>query len=661
MTTRYISPTGSGLRDGSSTQNAGTLGDLNAFVSAVGAGGQVLLLADKGTYHQADQITLTSGGSAHASVTIRGIDSSGDSMAAKIAGSRTPHWTPGHDEGNELFRLKSGADNLSFRDLAVSNVGDGVFRAGADIHNLSISHVTAANVTRFFEDTVSGANKTATVAGLKIDHVTVAGYSMGAIKLGYNSHGITIQNVVADSQGQNGGLYISGVHLTGTVHDVVLSSVQMKNNHGAGASTVYWNGDGFTTESGVYDVRFSNTVASGNTDAGYDIKSRDTVLDHTVAQDNNENYRFWSDSITMTDGVSIAPHHRGGIGSTEHVWMADGAVATLDHLTFSDSGTPTTLFNLTQTGAILHLADTNIPAAYADLVHLYGSVIEIAGGAGNDTYYIHTDGELVAEAAGHGTDTVSTNLAAYTLGANVENLVFTGSGSHGGVGNSLNNAITGGSGHDLFHGLAGNDSISGGDGNDVLHGDLGADQIRGGNGLDQLFGDDGNDTLSGGAGNDTLDGGAGKDRIDGGAGNDTLRGGSADADTLIGGEGADTYLFGRGSGHDIIGNHDSGGAPDTLRFNPGIHADDLWMSHHGDDLVITVIGSSDSATLVGWYGDSNNKLSSLALADGQHLAGSAVEQEVHAMASVSGVPTALTALTHEQHAAVVTAIAASWH
>lgn len=616
MTTRYISPAGSGLRDGSSPQNAGTLADLNAFVSAVGAGGQVLLLADKGTYHQPDQITLTSGGSAHAAVTIRGIDSSGHAMAATIAGSRASHWTPGHEEGNELFRLKSGADNLSFRDLAVTNVGNGVFRAGADIHNLSISDVAASNVTRFFQDDASGGNATATVTGLKIENVTVTGYSMSAIDLGYDSHDVAIRNVVGDSKGQNGGLYVTGIHLDGTVHDVVLSSVVMKNSHGQGASTAYWNGDGFATESGVHGVRFVDTVASGNTDAGYDIKSRDTVLVRAVAEGNNENFRFWSNSITMTDGVSIAPHHFGGIGGTEHVWMADGAVATLNHFTFSDSGAPATLFNLTQTDSILHLIDTTVPQAYGDHIRTaFGSVVEIAGGAGNDTYYVNAAGERIVEGAHHGTDTVSTSLAAYTLGANVENLVFSGGGSHAGNGNGLANVIEGCTGRDSLSGLSGND---------------------------RLLGNAGNDTLSGGDGNDTLDGGAGND-------------------TLSGGKGADTYLFGKGSGHDTIYNHDTGGAPDTLRFNSSIHASDLWMSHHGDDLLITVVGTGDSATLVGWYGNTNNKLSGLELATGQHIAAAAIQQEVNAMAAVSHVPTSLSALTHEQHDAVVSAIAASWH
>jgi len=643
MGTRYISPTGSGTHDGSSPQNAGTLADLNTFVSAVGAGGQVLLLADKGTYHQSSEITLTDGGANGKPVTIRGIDSHGDAMAASIVGTRAPHWSPGHAEGIELFRLKSGADNLSFRDLSVANVGNGVFRAGSDIHNLTISNVNASNVTRFFEDNASPPSTSASVTGLKIDHVTVSGYSMSAIDLGYNSHGISISNVVADSQGQKGGLWITGVHLNDTVHDVVLSSVTVKNNLGQGSKNAYWNGDGFTTESGVYNVEFHNTVASGNTDAGYDIKSSNTLLDHTVSQDNNENYRFWSDTITMSYGVSITPHYRGGTGGTEHIWMGDNALAKLDHFSFSDSGAPQMLFNLTQTGAVLQLSDTKIPLNYADMVHVYGSVLQIAGGAGSDTYYVHSGGQQIVEAPNHGVDTVSTDLYTYTLGANIENLVFTGIGSHGGEGNGLNNTITGGAYRDLLDGVGGNDLIHGGAGNDILHG---------GNGLDQLFGD---------AGNDTLFGDAGKDRLDGGAGNDALAGGAGD-DTLTGGEGADTYLFGRGSGHDTIYNRDSGGAPDTLRFDAGIRAEDLWFSHHGSDLVSSVVGTGDSATLVGWYNDPGaTRLSSLQLADGHHLAAAAVDQVVNAMAGVGGVPHALSDLTHAQHTAVAAAITASWH
>ncbi|EJM61712.1 putative calcium-binding protein [Pseudomonas sp. GM49] len=66
-------------------------------------------------------------------------------------------------------------------------------------------------------------------------------------------------------------------------------------------------------------------------------------------------------------------------------------------------------------------------------------------------------------------DTVWTSLASYTLGANVENLLFGGSGNFAGTGNGLANTIVGGAGNDVLIGGGGNDVMSGGvAGNDTF-------------------------------------------------------------------------------------------------------------------------------------------------------------------------------------------------
>lgn len=144
------------------------------------------------------------------------------------------------------------------------------------------------------------------------------------------------------------------------------------------------------------------------------------------------------------------------------------------------------------------------------------------GGAGDDTYYVDNAGDTVEENAGEGVDTVYSTIS-WTLGANVENLTFTGYASLTGRGNGLANVMRGGNGSDTLHGLGGDDKLYGGAGGDFL------------------YGGDGNDTLDGGDGNDTLKGGAGNDILLGGAGNDWLEGG-AGADTMIGGAGNDTYI-----------------------------------------------------------------------------------------------------------------------
>ena len=104
----------------------------------------------------------------------------------------------------------------------------------------------------------------------------------------------------------------------------------------------------------------------------------------------------------------------------------------------------------------------------------------MSGGLGNDTFIVDSIGDIVLEDPGEGTDTVRTGLAAYTLPANVENLVYTGAGAFAGTGNALNNTITGAGGDDTLNGLGGNDTLNGDAGNDIADGGAGNDTLNGG-------------------------------------------------------------------------------------------------------------------------------------------------------------------------------------
>ncbi|MFG6464958.1 hypothetical protein ACG04Q_25580, partial [Roseateles sp. DXS20W] len=65
----------------------------------------------------------------------------------------------------------------------------------------------------------------------------------------------------------------------------------------------------------------------------------------------------------------------------------------------------------------------------------------MAGGAGDDVYVVDDAGDQVVENPGEGTDTVRA-AASFALGANLENLVLTGTAIVDGTGNELANVIT---------------------------------------------------------------------------------------------------------------------------------------------------------------------------------------------------------------------------
>lgn len=257
------------------------------------------------------------------------------------------------------------------------------------------------------------------------------------------------------------------------------------------------------------------------------------------------------------------------------------------------------------------------------------------GGAGNDTYKFGM-GDLVLEGSGEGIDTVEISLASFGLGANFENLTYTGTGNFYGSGNELNNILKGGAGNDTLIGGGGIDELRGMGGNDTynvdnvadvvididgndtifatvsyemtdisgdnltligsaangygnddvniltgnssaneLYGYGGADTIDGGGGVDHIYGGDGKDILRGGDNNDVVYGHAQDDLVQGGLGNDFLSGGAGN-DTLEGGDGDDDLMAGRGDG-DAPGDHDTldgGFGADSYDVNDG---DSIWV------------------------------------------------------------------------------------
>ena len=201
-------------------------------------------------------------------------------------------------------------------------------------------------------------------------------------------------------------------------------------------------------------------------------------------------------------------------------------------------------------------------------------------------------------------------------------------------------------------------TIDGTAGNDTLNGSALNDRIYGGTGDDTLNGNADNDNLFGGTGNDRLYGGSGNDLLIGGTGNDVLYGGTVSTD----GAGNDTYQFSVGDGSDTIFDYDTtAGNSDLLRFMAGIADDQLWFTHVGNNLEVSVIGTTDKITLNNWYLGSQYQVETIMTDDGNHaLLAANVNNLVQAMASFAPPAAGQMTLPASYQTALNPVIAANW-
>jgi Ca2+-binding RTX toxin-like protein len=264
---------------------------------------------------------------------------------------------------------------------------------------------------------------------------------------------------------------------------------------------------------------------------------------------------------------------------------------------------------------------------------LYGSADR------SDTFIVDDEGDRVVEtnASWGMADTVETTLDKYHLTANVENLIYRGTGNFHGIGNEGVNEITGGAGNDTLEGGGsttgfGPDKLIGGLGNDLyvvnastpyyyiqiveginagtdileITGESWgnqftlADNVEGarfvGTGDINITGNGLDNTFNGGAGNDTLNGGVGNDIMTGGLGNDTYFVGEAGDKVVEGANGGTDTIVSNLDYYRLAANEENL----TLGF-----AFDSGRKINGDgnnqDNVI--IGQSDDNIIKGFDGD----------------------------------------------------------
>ena len=490
--------------------------------------------------------------------------------------------------GNELNNLIKGNDlannlkGMNGADTLQGNIGNDTLEGGADNDVLDGGTGT--------DSLIGGAGSDIYVIDGSSDIITeVAGEGFDTVQVGYASYSLTnpnLENITLTG--------VLAINATGNAQANVLIGNNSKNILDGGAGNDILDGNG-----GV------DTLRGGAGNDTYILDNPGDVVDLVL-----ENAAGGTDTVNVNADYTLGANLEG--------------MVLLGNGNFSAIG-----------NALANNLTGNLGNNYLDGKE---GPDMMAGGAGDDTYVLNEQGDVVIESVGQGNDTVvvgyNTTSQAYVLSANVENVTLTGVASNT-KGNESNNILVGSNNNDILEGAGGNDTLDGGKGNDVLIGGAGNDLYRvsyndldtvvenasGGNDTIEVYFSDfalnyqlpanvenliflwgpgantpaspsvagitmtgtiANEFFSASNSNDLINGDAGNDSVSAFGGNDTINGGTGN-DTLLGGN--DNDVINGGDGNDIL---DGGSGIDSLTGGIG---DDIYFTDTTFDVLAEAVSA----------------------------------------------------------------------
>lgn len=406
------------------------------------------------------------------------------------------------------------------------------------------------------------------------------------------------------------------------------------------------NGTGNTLDNALIGNSADNTLTGS---AGNDTLDGSTGADTLIGNAGNDTY------IIDNAGDVIIENVREGTDTVKS-WINYTLGNNIENLTLLGADAINAAGN--------SLANVITGNSMSNFIDGGAGADKMIGGAGDDTYLVDNVKDVITENSGEGTDVVQSSCS-YTLGANVENLILTGTAAISGTGNALDNyeignsaanTLTGGDGNDTLDGGAGADKLVGGDGSDTYYVDnpgdiitessraLGYDTVNSSvsytlsanvenlilSGTDPINGTGNslNNILTGNSANNILTGDAGSDTITGGNGNDTLDGGA----------GSDAYLFDRIDGSDTM-TETAGlsGDIDTLKLIGGITTTEPVLVKQDNDLYV-FIDSDNYMKIVGEFQQTNYGIERLEVSDGHYITRQDIDNIVNTMSTINKDP-----------------------
>ncbi|WP_269462134.1 putative Ig domain-containing protein [Ralstonia pseudosolanacearum] len=453
---------------------------------------------------------------------------------------------------------------------------------------------------------------------------------------------------------------------------VTVNRLQHTANAGNGNNEVYLGNGG-------------NFVSLGNGNNTVGVGTGNNTI--TVGNGDNTLYAghgAGTNTITFGDGVNVVTVGDGantitGGGGNSTIWGGNGNNAITvgngnDTISLGDGANVVTIG-----GGASHVSagggDNRITLGGGqNTINVGAGANTVVGGNGGNAVYAGDGANHIQ--LGDGNDTIGVGVGNNIIDAGGgDNTIYAGrgAGSNAITAGDGRNVVTVGDGVNVVHLGNGDSAVYAGNGDNQITLGLGNNTVNGGNGANVLAAGNGNNSIWLGAGNNQIAVGDGNNSIEVGSGSDshnTIQVGdgtntvavAAGANDIRVGNGADIIQTGNGvntihmgSGQVTLTNY---GGQDTVNFASTVQDDQLWFAQDGNDLLVTVDGTSSSLRLTDWFNGATH--ATLVAGDGHQLIDSQVNSLVQAMVQFSPPPVGQTTLSQPQQDNLMPVIAASW-
>lgn len=169
----------------------------------------------------------------------------------------------------------------------------------------------------------------------------------------------------------------AGIEIQGTAHDVLIERTTARDFRMVDRPKRYANGDGFSSEWHTHRLTFRQARAINNSDGGFDLKSKDTILDDTLAEGNALNYRLW--------GTGTAKRIESRSPGKGHVQLNANAKWHIGTL-IARSGTPKPILGLNgNVTVVIDRCELHVPAGTPMIWRRPGLTASVSLGPGCET------------------------------------------------------------------------------------------------------------------------------------------------------------------------------------------------------------------------------------------------------------------------------------